>query len=267
MNARSPLSGSRRTALAALGLFAAPGFGLRAALAQAPGGLPALFAASKSAVFAVGVHSKIQKPPFRFTGTCFAIEGGRLITCAHVVPALDAATREVLAVVLPLPEGQTVVEVKVVASNRETDLAVLEPIRPLPASLPLLRLSNSLAAEGSEILMIGFPIGSALGLIPTAHRGIVAAVVPMAMPQPTTVGLDPRNVVALRSGPVQVLQLDATAYPGNSGGPIIDIATGRVVGVVSLTMVKNTRESAMTSPSGISYAVPVQHLAGMIPGQ
>ena len=116
-------------------------------------------------------------------------------------------------------------------------------------------------------MLIGFPIGSALGLHAASHRGVVAAVVPMAMPLSTTAGLEARNVQALRNAPIEILQLDATAYPGNSGGPVIDVRTGLVVGVVSMTLVKSTRESAIGSPSGISYAVPVQQLAGMLPAR
>ena len=41
-----------------------------------------------------------------------------------------------------------------------------------------------------------------------------------------------RNVQALRNAPIELLQLDATAYPGNSGGPVIEVSTGLVVGVV-----------------------------------
>ena len=120
-------------------------------------------------------------------------------------------------------------------------------------------------AEGTEIVLIGYPIGSALGLHAATHRGIVSALVPMAFPLPTTTGLEARNVQALRSAPLEILQLDATAYPGNSGSPVIDARTGQVLAVVSLTMIKGTRESAMTWPSGSSCALPGQHRAGIIP--
>jgi S1-C subfamily serine protease len=61
-----------------------------------------------------------------------------------------------------------------------------------------------------------------------------------------------------------VLQLDATAYPGNSGGPVLDAASGRVVGVVNMVLVKAGRESALSQPTGISYAVPVRHLLALM---
>jgi S1-C subfamily serine protease len=55
-----------------------------------------------------------------------------------------------------------------------------------------------------------------------------------------------------------VYQLDATAYPGNSGGPLLDAHGGQVVGIVNMVLVKGTRESALTNPTGITYAIPVR---------
>jgi len=71
-------------------------------------------------------------------------------------------------------------------------------------------------------------------------------------------------VSRLAGGPYKVLQLDGTAYPGNSGSPLFDPESGAVVGAINMVFVKGTRESALTQPSGISYAIPVQPLAELI---
>jgi S1-C subfamily serine protease len=68
----------------------------------------------------------------------------------------------------------------------------------------------------------------------------------------------------LTAGSFPVLQLDATAYPGNSGSPIYDPATGDVLGIVNMVFVKGTKEAALSQPSGITYAVPVQHLQALL---
>jgi S1-C subfamily serine protease len=60
------------------------------------------------------------------------------------------------------------------------------------------------------------------------------------------------------------MQLDATAYPGNSGGPVIDIETGDVVGVLQGGVVKGTREAALSAPTGISYAVLIRDAAPLL---
>ena len=56
------------------------------------------------------------------------------------------------------------------------------------------------------------------------------------------------------------MQLDATAYPGNSGSPLFDPATGRVLGVINSVLVKGNKEAAIEKPSGISYAIPVRYV-------
>jgi S1-C subfamily serine protease len=267
MNISSKSLATRRRALTVLGTIAGGSLIGRTSLAQGLGDVPSVVAASKPSVFAVGLFSRMSKPAFRFAGTCFAVEGDRFVTCAHVVQAIDPSVREVLSIAVAASDGTRIFEVKVAATRRESDLAVLEPVNPLPMPIKALRLSNTLPAEGSDVILIGFPIGSALGLNAATHRGVVSSVVPMAMPLPTTSGLEARNVQALRNAPIEILQLDATAYPGNSGGPVIDVRTGLVVGVVSLALVKGTRESAIGSPSGISYAVPVQQLTGMLPAR
>ncbi|HMR71922.1 MAG TPA: S1C family serine protease, partial [Rubrivivax sp.] len=55
-----------------------------------------------------------------------------------------------------------------------------------------------------------------------------------------------------------IYQLDATAYPGNSGGPGLNADTGDVVAGINMVLTKGSRESALQHPSGISYAIPVR---------
>ena len=110
-----------------------------------------------------------------------------------------------------------------------------------------------------DIAVTGFPIPGALGLYPVTHRGIVAAITPFARPAASNQQLDANIVRRLRNN-FAVLQLDITAYPGNSGSPVYDAATGDVLGVVNSVLVRGGRERALSAPSGITYAVPIQHL-------
>ena len=59
-------------------------------------------------------------------------------------------------------------------------------------------------------------------------------------------------------------QLDATAYPGSSGSPVYEPDTGRVVGVINSVVVKESKESVLQKPSGISYAIPVTHVHNLL---
>ncbi|MCP5157413.1 MAG: serine protease, partial [Ectothiorhodospiraceae bacterium] len=75
--------------------------------------------------------------------------------------------------------------------------------------------------------------------------------------------LNPTMIKRLRD-PYDVFQLDATAYPGNSGSPLYDMATGAVVGVINKVFVKETKESILERPSGITYAIPARYVRALL---
>jgi S1-C subfamily serine protease len=103
-----------------------------------------------------------------------------------------------------------------------------------------------------------------LGLFAATHRAMIAAVTPIAIPVGDARKLDNEMVRRLQAGAFPVFQLDATSFPGNSGSPLYDPVNGEVVGILNMAFVKGTKESALTNPSGISYAIPSQHLQALI---
>jgi S1-C subfamily serine protease len=95
------------------------------------------------------------------------------------------------------------------------------------------------------------------------HQGIVAARTPIAIPRVSAESLT-QNMLSHLSSPYDVFQLDAIAYPGNSGSPLYDIDTGKVIGVVNSVFVKGSKEAALERPSGISYAIPVTYVYDLL---
>jgi S1-C subfamily serine protease len=57
-----------------------------------------------------------------------------------------------------------------------------------------------------------------------------------------------------------IYQLDITAYPGNSGSPLYSAENGEVLGILNKVFVKESKETVLEKPSGISYAIPVKYL-------
>ena len=229
----------------------------------------ATIAAVKGSIVAVGTFERTRAPPFRFLGTGFAVGDGTLIaTNAHVLPPLiDPARREVLAIMIPRPgdgdpDRAEVREAREFAVDDDADLALLKVAAP---ALPPLKLGRSTqVSEGQDVAFTGYPIGAILGLHPATHRGIVAAITPIAIPQARAGRLNAQTIRRLSGSVFPVLQLDATAYPGNSGSPLYDPETGEVIGIVNMVFVKGTKESALTQPSGITYAIPVSHLHDLL---
>ena len=232
----------------------------------------------RTSVVAIGTFDRTRTPQFQFLGTGFAIgDGTLLVTNAHVLPAvLDPARRETIAVVLPArnPDAKDAGkdkgnkdevqarDARQVAIDANADLALLK-IGGAP--LPALTLRDSdTVREGQDIYFTGFPIGAVLGPYPATHRGMVSVVTPIAIPQGRASDLDAAVVRRLTTGAFPVFQLDATAYPGNSGSPVYDPDTGQVIGIVNMVLVKTTKESALSQPSGITYAVPSKYLKDLI---
>jgi serine protease Do len=221
----------------------------------------------KSSVVAIGTFQTTRVPQFRFLGTGFAVGDGTLAaTNAHVIPATlePGADPELLVALLPGTEPSRVGVRKLsrVAVDAEHDIALLRmdglPLRPLALR------DSATVSEGDSLLFTGFPIGGVLGLFPASHRAMVAAIAPVAIPSASGQKLDPKSVRRLREDAFSVFQLDATAFPGNSGSPLYDPATGEVVGVLNMVFVKGTKESALAQPSGISYAIPSRFLIDLL---
>lgn len=226
-----------------------------------------LIASMKPSVCAVGTFSALDSPRFGFRGSGFFVGNGSLVaTCWHVLPDATADTGsavKTLAVLAPAADGSVEVrEAELVASQRTHDLALLR-VKGRPGTPVHLGADDS-PREGMEVALMGFPIGGVLGFKAVTHRGIVASIVASALPTAQARQLKEAAVSRLREGSFELLQLDATAYPGNSGGPLFDVETQQVIGVVNMVLVKNNRESALSQPTGITYAVPVRYLRDLL---
>lgn len=218
----------------------------------------------KPSIVMVGAYLETASPRFTLLGTGFAVGASLVATNLHVVqPAGGLADGASLAILQHDGDGRDHVRLAQVHSRDDIhDLALLRTDGPPLA--PLALGDSEALREGAAIAFTGFPIGAALGFSPVTHRGIVAAVTSIAPPSPNASSLDAKRVRAIKSGTFRIFQLDATAYPGNSGGPVYDPTTGRVLGIINMVFVKGTRESALSQPSGISYAIPAHYLKPMV---
>jgi len=218
----------------------------------------------KKSVVAVGTYQRLRQPPAKLLGTGFAVaDGTHIVTSAHVVPGkLQEKPKENLAIFIRTGKRNAEVRVaSVVAIDRAHDVAVL---RMSGARLTAVEFgADRKAEEGLGIAITGFPIGTVLGLHASTTRGIISAITPISLPQVSPRLLDPKMIRQLRDG-FSVFQLDATAFPGNSGSPMYDAQTGLVLGIVNSVFVKDTKERVLQDPSGITYATPIRHAKALL---
>jgi S1-C subfamily serine protease len=138
---------------------------------------------------------------------------GKVMTAAHVVHAMDDVQVEFLG-------GETVAA-RVVASEPQADLSLLQLERVPPGSKVSPLANSDLVEVGDAVIVVGAPYGLAYSL----SVGFISA-----RWAPNTV---------YRSMPLaEFFQTDATINTGNSGGPLFNMA-GEVIGVVSHNISKS----------------------------
>lgn len=218
----------------------------------------------KPSIVVVGTYKKTNSPQFVLRGTGFVVGNGNIVaTNAHVVP--DSAESDAPALVIQARNERGEPQVRrarLLQRDRDHDLAIISIEGP---ALPALILQNSDSVrEGLSIGFTGFPIGGALGFSPVTHRGIVSSITPIALPGGNAQQLNEKLIQRIKSGAFNIFQLDATAYPGNSGSPVFDVETGNVIGVINMVFIKGSKEAALSQPSGITYAIPVNFLAELL---
>lgn len=154
------------------------------------------------------------------TGTGFIVDGtGTIVTNFHVI-------RDATAVSVKLVSGRVFDEVRVRAFDEARDLAILQVAG---SGLPTLPLGeDEPPKQGSRVVIIGNPLGV---LEWSVSSGVVSA------------------VRTLETG-MTLIQMDAAANPGNSGGPLLN-ERGQVTGVVTLKMLR---------AEGLTFAVPVRYV-------
>jgi S1-C subfamily serine protease len=217
----------------------------------------------KPGVVGVGTYNPSSSPRGSLQGTGFAVLDGRhIVTCAHIfAKPLDTEKNETHAVFVGRDRQVQVRPARLVATDKARDLAVLKIAGdPLPA----LKLGDSTRVrEGWQLYFTGYPIGSVLGLNASTHRAGLAAVIPIFTPLQSAAQLTARTLKQAKDA-YEVFELDAIAYPGNSGSPVWHPDTGEVLGVVNSVYVKGAKEAALSAPSGISYAIPAKYVQALL---
>jgi 2-alkenal reductase len=159
---------------------------------------------------------------------------GHIVTNNHVIEGADRVT-----VVFP---DRTEFEARVIGTDPDSDLAVLDLDEPREDVRPVQLGDSDALKVGQMAVTIGNPFGQeftmSAGIVSALGRTIRGSNSPFSIPE--------------------VVQTDAPMNPGNSGGPLLD-RHGRVIGV-------NTQIISRSGvSSGVGFAVPVNTAKQVIP--
>ena len=163
-----------------------------------------------------------QELPMRGLGSGFIVsDDGYILTNAHVVENADHVTVRLT--------DRREFKAKVVGKDKQTDIAVLK----IDArSLPTVKLGRSADANVGEWVAA---IGSPFGFENSVSAGIVSA----------------KGRSLPDASYVNFIQTDVAVNPGNSGGPLFNLA-GEVIGINSQIY------SRSGGYQGISFAIPIE---------
>jgi S1-C subfamily serine protease len=163
------------------------------------------------------------------------VDKGIILTNLHVV----AGAKKVGVIFADGTESEAIV----IATQPENDLAVIQA-KTIPDDLQAATLrSTKDLALGDEVVAVGFPFG----IGPSVTSGVVSGL---------------RREYRSPEGKrllTNLIQFDAAANPGSSGGPLVTM-DGAVVGIVTGILNPNNQRVFI----GIGFAVPIENAAAAV---
>jgi S1-C subfamily serine protease len=160
------------------------------------------------------------------------IDKGVILTNLHVVSGADRI-KVIFYDGLESPATVT-------GAQPENDMAVLQAARIPDDLIAATMRSTSDLASGDKVLAVGFPFG----IGPSASGGIVSGL--------GRAFKSPEGKQEMKN----LIQFDAAANPGNSGGPLVTM-DGEVVGIVTAILNPTSARTFL----GIGFAVPIENAA------
>jgi hypothetical protein len=220
------------------------------------------------------VRLRPEGPTGRFrhlgSGSGFFVGPNTFITCNHVLSPADNphANGDCCMLVQNLGEGKAKhsLPFPLTAGNNlhlfpECDFAVFQ-VPGVPQPYATVGYNNIL--EGAEIGIAGYPLSQILagpngepqfpGIIYRVAKGVITSTV--------TQTIEPRPNP--RTRPLNTVEVNFLFVPGNSGGPIFDAETGRVLafvhGFISREIIQNYAD---TNAQNIAAGAPNKHIQSL----
>ena len=180
---------------------------------------------------------KEDKDEGRSVGTGVVIvDKGIILTNLHVVQGADI-------IHVTFADGLTTTA-SITGAQPENDLAVLQAHKIPDDMIAATMRSTADLRPGDQVMAVGYPFG----IGPSASSGIVSGL--------KRTFRAPEGQAGNRQEMRNLIQFDAAANPGNSGGPLVTM-DGEVVGIVTAIYNPNQQRTFV----GIAFAVPIENAA------
>ncbi len=145
-------------------------------------------------------------------------------------------------------------EAKMISAQPENDLAVLKASS-LPDDLEAATMrSTADLRPGDHVIAVGHPFG----IGPSVSYGVVSGL-KREFRAPEEAPSERGGEGGRRKTLSNLIQFDAAANPGNSGGPLVTM-DGAVVGIVTAILNPSEQRTFI----GIGFAVPIENAAGAV---
>ena len=160
------------------------------------------------------------------------VDKGVILTNLHVVQGAEAIR-------VTFADGLESIAT-IIGTQPENDLAVLQA-HTIPDDLAAATMrSTADLAPGDQVLAVGYPFG----IGPSASSGVISGL------QRSFRSPEGKQVMT------NLIQFDAAANPGNSGGPLVTM-DGELIGIVTAILNPNQQRTFI----GIGFAVPIGNAA------
>ena len=160
------------------------------------------------------------------------VDKGIILTNLHVVQ--NAQT-----IHITFADGMTTTA-SITGAQPENDLAVLQAHKIPDDMIAATMRSTAELQPGDQVMAVGYPFG----IGPSASSGVISGL--------GRTFRSPEGRQEMRN----LIQFDAAANPGNSGGPLVTM-DGQVVGIVTAIYNPNQQRTFV----GIGFAVPIENAA------
>lgn len=210
----------------------------------------------EQSIVAIGFNPDPQR--ITIIGSGFSVsEDGKILTVAHVYNQTPEEQRNELkanVMIEKLSSGLKKykwIPIKLIEKNDKNDIAIFQLESYEGTLAKKLKLGDSDKVQvGDEAYFIGFPyaaplINEGFGITLIANKGIISNI-----KQDGVAEGNPRNLI----------MVDAISNPGNSGSPLMDVTSGKVIGMMSIvfgTKSQTHKDLDIREPMHIAGARPI----------